>query len=403
MCVATSTNSLNERGGAPTERWPANERRSKVCIVATVPLPLNSFMAPHILSLSRSYDLMLVVNGSREDLTMLTIESYEFFPIPIQRKVAIWSDLICLLKLIVLFRRSRPSAIHSLMPKSGLLSMIAARFARVPVRIHTFTGQVWASKTGVSRGFLKTLDKLLASCATVLLTDSRAQRDFLVGHNVCSASKIEVLGPGSMAGVDVQRFTKSLSARSRIRKDLEIPEDAFVYLFLGRLNRDKGVTDLAAAFSGAANRIEGSYLVFVGHDEENLRDNIESQLQSVKARVRFVDWTTEPEAFMSAADIFCLPSYREGFPSTVLEAAVAEVPTVCSRIYGTQDAVIDGVTGLMHEPGDIHGIEAAMISLYLNADLKSKLARNARDRAVSVFAREVLVQAMDDFYCAHVK
>jgi glycosyltransferase involved in cell wall biosynthesis len=378
------------------------KRKKKICIVATITLPLNNFMVSHIAALSDHYDIVIVANGSKDDLTRLSGINFGFVCIPIQRKIAVWSDLKCLFKLVLLFSRSKFTAVHSVMPKSGLLAMVAASLVCVPVRIHTFTGQVWASKNGIKRFGLKYFDKLLAACATTLITDSHPQREFLVQQGVCSKDKINVLGPGSMAGVDLNRFKLNLADRSKIRQKLEIPKTAFIYLFLGRLNRDKGVIDLALAFTKLTEQFENAYLLFVGVDEENLREKISELLGVSNKKVRFVDWTNEPEAYMSAADTFCLPSYREGFPSTVLEAAAVGIPTICSRIYGTQDAVIDGVTGLMHPPGDVPGIKHAMENFLVNKELHAELSVNARDRIKTFFAREILIDAMEQFYANHV-
>ena len=153
-------------------------RRKQVCIVSTVPFVLKWFMTPHIKLLSNEYDITLITNGSDEDLSGLLDNSVSFIPMRIERNISIKNDLIALLKLWKLFKNSHFDSVHSIMPKSGLLSMLAAKMAGVPVRIHTFTGQVWANKYGLQREIFKFIDKVIVASATQILADSHSQRKF---------------------------------------------------------------------------------------------------------------------------------------------------------------------------------------------------------------------------------
>lgn len=373
-------------------------KRNKICLVATVPFALQAFMKPHIAMLSEQYDVTLIANGFESDISSLLNNNVHFIPVSISREVSIFADIAALLKLYHIFRRERFTVVHSIMPKSGLLAMIAAFSTRVPYRIHIFTGQVWANKVGFVRWSLKFLDKLTAKCSTHLLADSFSQRCFLIEQNVVVESKISVLGNGSICGVDIKRFKSDVIKRYEIRSFLGIPDAAVVYLFLGRLNKDKGIQDLAKAFANIADIIPNAHLLVVGPDESGIDEMISSILENCSSQFHRVGFTNSPEDYMAAADIFCLPSYREGFGSVIIEAASVGLPAVASNIYGLIDAVKDGDTGFLHQPKDIEEIQRIILMLTHDAGMREKLSKKAMERAHDMFPTNLVVDAMREYY-----
>ena len=226
--------------------------RARLCIVSTIANPLRVFMGPHIRALSATFDVVLVCNGDAQELDGLLGEHVSLVVCPIRRDVSLMMDLYCLLWLRRFFRQGGFVAVHTLMPKSGLLGMLAAKLAGVKHRMHTFTGQVWATKRGVKRQLLKTMDRLLAACATKLLTDSPSQLEYLVDQRIVSRQRIRVLADGSICGVDVRKFARDDRMRAKIRRELSIAEDEIVFLFVGRLAIEKGVNELLTAFDAVA-------------------------------------------------------------------------------------------------------------------------------------------------------
>lgn len=373
-------------------------KRKRICIVTTVPYALMMFMRPHIDMFASQYDVTLVTNGVENDVHLLLGEHVHFLPLNIQRRISLWSDIRALLDLVRIFRRGRFDVVHSLTPKTGLLAMLAGVAAGAPNRIHTFTGQVWVNKKGLSRFVLKMFDKVIAMCATRLLADSFSQREFLIDQHIVDAAKIQVLGHGSVCGVDVERFKPDAPGRSATRKELGIPDDAIVYLFLGRLNRDKGVQDLGRAFVALAQSMPNVHLIVVGPDEGGMDDELQKILQGNLSRFHRVGFTREPEKFMACADILCLPSYREGFGSVIIEGAAMGMPSVVSNIYGLTDAVVNSETGILHEPRNIGEIELALRTLSLDSEMREKMGRRAQDRVHSCFTRDISKNAMQDYY-----
>lgn len=366
----------------------------KVCIIATLPVSLLAFMKEHVSKLAETHSITLIANGSEGDVAGMLGENVRFLPLPIERQVSLFSDLKSLIKLYKIFSKEKFDCILSIMPKSGLLSMLAGFLARTPVRVHVFTGQVWFTKQGISRTGLKNLDRLLSFCATNLLADSPSQRDFLVAENVVSPLKISVLGQGSISGVDVARFRPSSELRLGIRQSMSIPDSDVVFLFMARLTYVKGVPELGQAFRKLAADLPSAHLLVVGPDEDGLDAQLADLMSPFGSRYHRIGYTQNPESYMAAADVFCIPSYREGFSLATIQAAGVGLPAIASRIYGLTDAVKENVTGIFHTAGSVNELSAAILKLYSDEELRSRLSKAAEFRAHQDFSQVFIVQEM---------
>jgi len=372
--------------------------RCRICFVVATEITATAFLFDQIRAAAARYDVSVALNtGNPQFLAPYGI-SVDVVAMPIERKINIVADLRALFALYRLFRERRFDLVHSVSPKAGLLAVLAGFFAQVPRRLHVFTGQVWVTRRGLARLVLKCVDRLLAMLATHILIDSPSQRDFLVAQHVVSAHKCTVLANGSISGVDVERFRPDAGLHRAVRSELAVPDNGVLFLYLGRLNRDKGVLDLAAAFALASRKRGDLFLALVGPDEEALGPTLDAVCGEFSARLRRVDYTNQPERYMAAADVFCLPSYREGFGTVVIEAAACGVPAIASRIYGLTDAVIDGKTGLLHAPADVDALAAAMLHLAGARDFRGALGATARQRALADFSMPLLTSALLDFY-----
>ena len=374
----------------------AEAGKPKVCVVVSSPMTVAAFLRDQIRELAGRYDLFVAANAPNGDF--LDGLPARFLPVPVERKILPLADLRALVSLYRLFRRERFDLVQSVTPKAGLLAMAAAFFARVPVRVHTFTGQVWATKSGAVRAGLRLLDTIMAGFATRVLVDSFSQRQFLIENRVVSEEKSSVLGMGSISGVDTIRFHPDPGARYALREKCGIPSGDVVFIYVGRLNRDKGIPELIIAFERVAERVPGTWLLVVGPDEESM----EALMDRSPARPRMVrvGYTTTPETFLAAADIFVLPSHREGFGSTVIEAAAAGIPSIASRIYGLTDAVADGQTGLLHTSGEIGELAEAMARLAGDPDERQRMGAAARTRAETEFAMPKVTANTLAFYAS---
>lgn len=364
--------------------------------MATVEFAVNAFLLNHLRTLSEHFDLTVIVNTKNKNLLHDQGINAKVISLSFHRKINPVYDIYCLISLIYIFFRDRPSAVHSITPKAGLLAMLASFIALIPLKVHTFTGQVWVNKNGVSRFVLKKLDFFTGLFADFNIVDSPSQRDFLVEEGVLDLSKTIVFGSGSVSGVDLNRFKKNKKESKSVRKDLQIPDDAFVFIYLGRLTRDKGVFELIEAFCNLND--SNSYLLFVGPDEDDFQIQINAFSSVNLDRVRFVGLSKVPERYLAASDVLCLPSHREGFGSVIIEAAAMGLPAIASNIYGISDAVVNLQTGLLHQPKNISDIKSCMEKLIQSSDLVAKLGTNAQVRAKKLFDAKLISAHWLDFY-----
>lgn len=371
--------------------------KPKILVVTTSPLIVNHFLRGPLKALAQDYDVTLGVNASEPYRLRLEDIDCRVVPLRIERKIAPVRDLAALFALWRCMRAGQFALVHSFAPKAGLLAMIAGWFARVPIRLHTFQGEVWVTRRGLVRQLLKAADRLTARLATHALVVGEGERQFLIREGVLGEESA-VLAKGSIAGIDIERFRPDPAARARIRSSLQIGENATVLLFLGRIARDKGILDLAAAFRSTAQARPDLHLVIAGPDEENLQHEIGHAAQAVRARLHFPGLLENPAEWLAAADVLCLPSYREGFPVVILEAAAVGIPSLGSRIYGVSDAIIDACTGVLHEPASVPDIAAKLAALADDPRARLALGQAARARVRRDFDSAQVIAALVGFY-----
>ena len=369
----------------------------KICFITAVHGSAYSFLRDHMAALREQYEVHYVCN--EPDVNNIKVPHDGYYCVDLQRKISIVKDLKALWRLYRYFRKERFDAVHSVTPKAGLLTSIAAFFARVPVRIHIYTGQVWANKKGFMRFLLKTMDRMIALFDNQILVDGEGQRQFLIKNKVVSENNSKVLGSGSICGVNLERFNPSVEVRTEKRKELGIDDSKTVFVFMGRLNHDKGVYELLSAFDRLASKKEDVYLLLFGNDEENVSETFNSY-PNIKAGDNFCYYgaTPEPQKMLQAGDVFVLPTYREGFGSSVIEASALGLPVICSDAYGVMDAMVDNVTGLRCKVGDVDSLYYAMSSLAEDKQLQTKLGDKGRDRVLQEFDGSRVTENWVDYY-----
>ena len=365
----------------------------KLCFVVSSPATAMAFLKGPMQTLSKHYMLHLIVNT--KDVTPL-LEELPLERVHVQgieRGINPLKDLSCLISMVRFLRKQQFDALHSVSPKAGLMAMLGGRIAKVPLRTHTFTGQVWANKKGVFRILLKSIDRLIAACATKVLVDGQSQLQFLNKHGVVSPAA-QVLGKGSICGVSLTRFGPSDIIREQRRKALKLDENEWVFMFLGRLNHDKGVIDLIHAFAQLDQSENPSSLFLVGHDEEQIK----TRFQYISSKIHFIPFEKKPEELLQACDSFCLPSYREGFGLSVIEASALEKPIICSDAYGLADTIVEGETGLRHAVGEVDQLKQ-QLNYALNHPLEMRaMGKAGRNYVEDNFSEKLLLEEWERFY-----
>jgi glycosyltransferase involved in cell wall biosynthesis len=366
----------------------------KICFVVSAPITAQAFLLKHFEYLSKEFDITLVANfETQADFEIPFVKNTKH--IAIQRSIHPIKDLLALIQLFFFFRKESFHVVHSVTPKAGLLAMTAAWLSRIPIRIHIFTGQVWHTQVGFKKQFLKFLDRLLVFFTTHVLVDGQSQRQFLIANKIITDKNSKVLGKGSISGVAIQKFIPSNEIRSLYRKQLNFKENDIVFAFLGRMNTDKGILDLAKAFQMLSADFSNVKLLLIGFDEEHMQEQIRKiQIDNII----YFGPTPKPQEVLQAADVFCLPSYREGFGTSVIEASLLELPIICSDTYGLTETIIENTTGLRHEVKNVNQLYNQMRLLTEDATTRTYLGKNGRQYVLDHFSADEISLHWLKFY-----
>lgn len=379
---------------------PSTTKTKKhLVLIATTPFAVRFFLRPYIRSLKRDFEITVITNVQSSKVNMGLPNCVNLLSLNIERNISLKADLFALFRLIYLFARLRPLVVHSITPKAGLIGMLAAFLTAVPHRFHIFTGQVWVTKRGFMRFLLKYFDWLTAKLASAVLADSVSQRLFLIKKKIVHHEKIRVLGNGSVCGVDTEKFKPDPLVRELLRQKYKISDEAIIFLFLGRLTKEKGILDLMGVFSRLKEKNEKFVFWFVGPNEEKFSNfSLNKELRDENVAFRWFGVSESPEAFLQAADILVLPSYREGFGMVIIEAAACGITTVAYEVDGVRDAVINNKTGVLVSCGDTEALEFALLKLASDEKKRKKLGLAAQARVKRNFSTELMVEEIFKFY-----
>jgi len=376
----------------------------RICRISTVPFFVLHHLSNQISAAAEAGHEVTVIcspGAGMDSVEKLPVARTIFLDIP--RPISPLRDLRALVGLVRRFRQISPDIVHSATPKAGLLTALAAWIAGVPIRMHTFTGQAWSTLKGPRRWIVMTCDWIICHLNTMCYADSASQREVLIEARVSSPQGLRVLGDGSLAGIDLDRFNQqrwSEQQRRELRDALRIPANAPVITFVGRVTRDKGIVELTVAFREIQRRHPDAHLLVIGpleSDQDPVPAETVAELEA-NAGVRMLGYESYPERFLAITNIFCLPSYREGFGTVIIEAAAMGIPSVSTRIPGVIDAIVDGETGILVPPAEADALAKGLLSLIEKPDLYASLASAAQQRAAKLFSKERLGRLLLEEY-----
>lgn len=369
--------------------------------VSTVPLSLKSFCKELMLELSDTYEVIGVASPGSE-LDELAQAGLRVESVEMKRQIAPLSDFRSLIALVKLMRREKPHIVHSVTPKAGLLCMLAARMAGVPVRIHSFTGLLFPTSKGIRRMILKTTDRLTCLCATHILPEGKGVMDDLRNASI-TRKPMRVLANGNIRGIDITRYTITDDVRQRaaqLRHDFHIPDSAFVCLFVGRLVREKGINELVGAFLDTIEKYPDTHMIIAGifEDSDPVSETSRLTLES-HPNIHISDgWQADLLHWYAAADVLVFPSYREGFPNVVLEAGIMSLPSIVTDINGSREIITDGVNGYIVPPQSRADLAEAIARIISDPSHAKKMGQAARSNVISKFDATYVRQCYKDFY-----
>jgi glycosyltransferase involved in cell wall biosynthesis len=319
-----------------------------------------------------------LVSGPGELLTRTAAqEGVESIAIPMRREMALLADLVSLARLWWLLYRLKPEMTEFSTPKAGLLGSIAAMLCGVPARVYFLRGLKLETCSGVKRRILLAAERLASACSHVVLCNSDSLRSEALALGLAPESKLRLLGSGSSNGVDVERFQPG---PSDLRARLGLPLHAHIVGFVGRLTRDKGLPELVEAFDAILAAKPESHLLLVGWfdaAEDALGDDLRARIES-HPRIHMTGYVADTAPYYRVMDVMVLPTWREGFPNVVLEAAASGIPVVTTLCTGSRDAVVPEVTGLLIPPGYPVAISEAVLQLLRNPERRCRMGLEAR-------------------------
>lgn len=371
--------------------------KTKIIKVSTVPMSLNLLLKGQLKMLSEHYDV-LAVSSPGDDLEVVANrEGVRVKAVPMQRRIAPIKDMKSLIQLIRLFREERPWMVHSITPKAGLLSMLAAKICGVPVRIHMFTGLLFPNAKGLKRWLLMFTDWLTCKCATVVNPEGEGvKRDLEKAH--ITSKPMVIIGNGNINGIDVEYYSRSEVVMALSRKYQR--NDCFTFCFVGRVVGDKGMNELACAFQRLINDNKKVRLLIVGSFEDKL-DPVQPQTKDYfqhSEHVDFMGWQDDIRPFLAASDAFVFPSYREGFPNVLLQAGAMDLPIISTDINGANEIVRHGENGVLIPTKDEEQLYQAMKRFVEQPQEIKKMAEKARQMIVDRYEQRAFWKHLLEFY-----
>ena len=318
--------------------------------------------------------------------------------VPMERHISFGHDLVSLCRLVYVFLREKPAMVHSMTPKAGLLCMIAAWLSRVPVRVHTFTGLVFPTATGLKRKILMLTDRLTCACASHVIPEGEGVKKDLLNNGI-TKKPMKVLGYGNVRGIDMVRFDRRPEVMALAQEIIK--DDVFTFVFVGRIVKDKGINELCQAVEMLSG-VAPVRLLLVGPYEDDL-DPISQQSKDIIENNPSINYLgskygDELLACYAAADCFVFPSYREGFPNTVIEAGAMGLPSIVTDINGSREIIVQGENGVIIPPRDAVALYNAMLDMIRNKPARERMAANAREMIASHFEQSFVRKCLMDYY-----
>ena len=364
---------------------------NKIIRSSTIPRSLSSFCSGVLKDLSQEYEV-IAVSSPGEALDKVGVqEGVRTIAVPMERHISLFKDLKSLWRMWRVLRKEKPDMIHSMTPKAGLISMMAGWLTGVPVRIHTFTGLVWPTSTGLKRRVLMATDWLTCACATHIIPEGEGVKSDLLNHHI-TRKPLKVLGYGNVKGIDLDYF-KPAETTSKSHK-------GFTFVFVGRIVRDKGINELVKAFDRLHLEHNDVRLVLVGPREDDLDPVLPETLDRIDRGdgIEVVGKQSDVRSFYADADALVFPSYREGFPNVVIEAGAMGLPSIVTDINGSREIIIDGENGVIVPPQNEEALYQAMKLFVEDSELTQSLAANARPLIASRYEQGYVRQCLYDFY-----
>ncbi|TQI70433.1 glycosyltransferase involved in cell wall biosynthesis [Gramella sp. Hel_I_59] len=366
---------------------------SKLVRVTTIPLSLEKLLEGQLTFMSQHYQVIAIAAEEKRLEKYGVDNNVETYTVELTRAITPIADLKAVFKLTSFLLKEKPLIIHSHTPKAGIISMLAGLLAGVPIRLHTVAGLPLLEVSGTKRRILDSVEKLTYKLAHKVFPNSFELKNIILDLEYANESKLKVLGNGSSNGIDTtyfdpQRFTEDF--KSDLRAALSIPQEDIVFVFVGRLVKEKGIEELVRAFNGLRFSTPKCSLLLIGPFEQDLDPISDEIIQEIENNPKIVTtgYELDVRPYFAIADILTFPSYREGFPNVVLQAGAMSLPAIVSDINGCNEIIQDGENGIIIPVKSEEALKVVMKKLVDDVELRSRLTLNARHVIQEKYERE---------------
>jgi glycosyltransferase involved in cell wall biosynthesis len=376
--------------------------KPKIIRITTVPISLKILLKDQLKFMNQHFNIIGVSSNGIELHDVEKNEDIQTIAVEMSREITPLKDIISLTKMTLLFLKEKPEIVHTHTPKAGIVGMMAAWIARVPHRLHTVAGLPVMEAIGKKKILLLWIEKLTYACATHVYPNSHGLEEYILKNKLTSRNKQKVIGYGSSNGIDTNYFNKTIDVQmnaDNIRGKYNL-EESFVFCFVGRVVKDKGINELIHAFTRLSNEYKSVKLLIVGAFEKDL-DPISKKTNDIlhtNQNIIHVGFQTDIRPYLGSSDCFVLPTYREGFPNVVLQACSMGLPAIVTNINGCNEIITDKKNGLIVEPKDESALYLAMKAFLQENTLAQKLSLNTRKDIIAKYDRKQFFQFLLEEY-----
>ena len=382
--------------------------KPKLLRITTVPISLHKLLQGQANYMQKQdFEVVLASAAGKEIKAIEKETGLKVNIVPLTRKISPLQDLIALWHTYKLIKKEQPQIVHTHTPKAGIIGMLAAKLAGIPIRMHTIAGLPLMQATGAKRKVLDRVERITSWAATNVYPNSYDLAEFIRNQKLAPNKKIKVIAQGSSNGIDTSHFHSKCykeGVKNRLKEQLGLQDTDFVFTFVGRLVGDKGINELIKAFDKLQNQSSfslrttwnGVKLLLIG-DEEPILDPLHSKTKKIikeNKQIITTGWVEDVRPYLSISDVFVFPSYREGMPNVVLQAGAMGLPQVVTNINGSNEIIINDENGIIIPVKDTTALFKAIKEIHTNTKLRNKLATNARELITTRFEQKVVWEAL---------
>ncbi|WP_298350712.1 glycosyltransferase family 4 protein [uncultured Dokdonia sp.] len=376
--------------------------RAKLIRITTVPISLDKLLEGQLAFMKEYYEVTAVSSQEEELKRVASKQGVPYFFLPLTRKITPIQDLKAVYRLYKFLKKEKPEIVHTHTPKAGIVGMLAARLAGVPLRLHTVAGLPLLEATGAKRKILDIVEKLTYRCATKVYPNAQGLKTIIEALNFTKNTKLKVIGKGSSNGIDTTYFSPDYESSDMVdvAKKLHISQTDFTFILVGRLVGDKGVNELVKAFVTVQEKHPETSLLLVGPLEEELDPLMPSTQETIKthSKIYTTGYVDDVRPYFAFAKALTFPSYREGFPNVVLQAGAMGLPSIVSDINGCNEIIVNNRNGLIVPVKSSTALEIAMCKLIEDKGLYDRAKANARSVITDSYERREIWQALLEEY-----